>query len=211
MVSPDAVFGVLGSKSLLVSPDAVFAGLLPVFAAPVAVPVLAVPVFAADVGRSELCAARTGLPPAGAAWAGSTVQLRNMKYCWPSVHTFVVNQYSTRPYCQYKPVSEKNGTMYIMYFCMPAIGLSGSMFPVCMRPRLEVCRTVMNVVVALSATVIAATIDGTSPIPGVCGNSSLSYRCTPKMVAFCALTSTGTVRPYLGTWPGFHSAMARST
>src|SRR5262249_17986812 len=87
-------------------------------------------------------AARPG-GPAGS--VGSVVQFRNMKYCWPSVHRLVVTQYSTSPYCQYKPVSEKNGTMYIMYFCAPAIGLSGSTL-VCIRPRLALCRTVMNVV-----------------------------------------------------------------
>jgi len=184
-----------------VPPVAVFAEPGAVFAAP-------------DAGRSELCVARGWLPVAAAvapaACAGSTVQLRNMKYCWPSVHRFVVTQYSTSPYCQYRPVSEKNGTRYIMYFCDWAIGLSGSTL-VCMRPRLELCRTVMNVVVALITTVTAATIEGPSPIPGVCGNSSLSYRCTPKIVALCALSSTGTVSPYLGTWPGFHSAISRST
>jgi hypothetical protein len=65
--------------------------------------------------------------------------------------------------------------MYCMYFCDWAIGLSGSTL-VCIRPRLALCRTVMNVVVALRTTVIAATIEGPAPMPGVCGNSSLSYR-----------------------------------
>jgi hypothetical protein len=49
-------------------------------------------------GRRELCPVRTaGVPVvaaavAPAAPAGSTVQFLNMKYCWPSVHRFVVTQ-----------------------------------------------------------------------------------------------------------------------
>jgi hypothetical protein len=51
---------------------------------------------AAERERSELCVA-TAVPVAGAvalaAPAGvTTSQFRNMKYCWPSVHTFVVTQ-----------------------------------------------------------------------------------------------------------------------
>ena len=44
-----------------------------------------------------------------------------------------------------------------------------------------------------------------------CENSSLSPRCTPKIVAFCALFTTGTVSPYFGTVCGTHVVMARST
>jgi hypothetical protein len=32
----------------------------------------------------------------------------------------------------------------------------------------------------------------------------LSPRCTPKIVAFCALDTTGTVSPYFGTVPRVH-------
>ena len=99
--------------------------------------------------------------------------------------------------------------MYCMNFCDWAIGLSGSTL-VCMRPRFALCRTVMNVVVALTTTVSAITMltwSGTD----WCENSSLSPRCTPKMVAFCALTTTGTVSPYFGVVPGVHVVMARST
>src|SRR5580658_4492772 len=99
--------------------------------------------------------------------------------------------------------------MYIMYFCDWAIGLSGSRL-VFMRPRLEVCRTVMNVVDALTTTVSAITMATCTDGEG-CENSSLSPRCTPKIVAFCALCRIGTVSPYLGARPGFHSAIARST
>ena len=83
--------------------------------------------------------------------------------------------------------------MYIMFFCIPAIGLSGSTL-VCIRPRLDVCRTVMKVVAALTATVSAITMATCSDGDG-CANSSLEYRWTPKMVAFCALATTGTVSP----------------
>ena len=113
LVSPDAAFGALGSKSVLVSPDAAFAVLVAVFAVPVfAVPVLAGPVLAVlafagpvlapDAGRAELCVTRAvplAAAVAPAAGTGSVVQFRNMKYCWPSVHTFVATQYSTSPYC----------------------------------------------------------------------------------------------------------------
>jgi len=56
--------------------------------------------------RSELCVVRPVMPVVAAAAAiaalpvGTIAQFRNMKYCWPSVHTFVVTQYITRPYCQ---------------------------------------------------------------------------------------------------------------
>src|SRR4029077_16695225 len=88
--------------------------------------------------------------------------LRDIRCCWPSVQTFVVTQYNTRPYCQYRPVSEKNGTMYCMIFCDWAIGLSGSML-VCIRPRFADCRTVMNVVAALIVTVTTITIEPLTP------------------------------------------------
>ena len=58
-------------------------------------------------------AASSGWPAPGRPWSrrparpprlsGLGVQFRNMTYCWPSVHRLVVTQYSTRPYCQYKP------------------------------------------------------------------------------------------------------------
>ena len=99
--------------------------------------------------------------------------------------------------------------MYCMYFCDWAIGLSGSML-VCMRPRFALCRTVMNVVEALTATVSTITM-ATCSGSDWCENSSLSPRWTPKMVAFCALTTTGTVSPYFGVVPGIQLVMARST
>ena len=149
---------------------------------------------APDAGRAEACRdepdpdepGRAGFgavraeppvvapPTAPSAPTSSVVQFLNMKYCWPSVHRLVVTQYSTRPYCQYSPVSEKNGTMYCMNFCDWAIGLSGSML-VCMRPRFALCRTVMNVVVALTTTVSAITMATCSDGAG-CANSSLSSR-----------------------------------
>ena len=48
----------------------------------------------------------------------------------------------TRPNCQYRPDSAKNGAMYIMYFCMFAAGLSGSTGPCCIMPRFWLCRIV---------------------------------------------------------------------
>ena len=65
--------------------------------------------------------------------------------------------------------------MYCMNFCDWAIGLLGSML-VCMRPRLALCRTVMNVVVALSATVSMITITTCKDSGGepAVRNSSLS-------------------------------------
>ena len=65
--------------------------------------------------------------------------------------------------------------MYCMNFCDWAIGLLGSTL-VCMRPRLALCRTVMNVVVALSATVITITITTCKDSGGepAVRNSSLS-------------------------------------
>ncbi len=83
--------------------------------------------------------------------------------------------------------------MYCMNFCDWAIGLSGSTF-VCISPRLALCRTVMNVVVALTATVSAITMQTCSGGVG-CENSSLSPRWTPKIVACWALSTTGTVSP----------------
>src|SRR6266566_994889 len=70
-----------------------------------------------EAGRAWFCAGRAGPPvvappTAPSAPPVSVVQFLNMKYCWPSVHRLVVTQYRTRPYCQYSPVSEKNGTMY---------------------------------------------------------------------------------------------------
>ena len=44
--------------------------------------------------------------------------------------------------------------MYCMNFCDWAIGLVGSTL-VCMRPRLALCLTVMNVVVALSTLTVS--------------------------------------------------------
>jgi len=87
------------------------AGLVPL-AAGLVLPVRAEPavVFAApDAGLAELDAEPAGpdserialrvaraRPPTAVAvllgGAGSTVQLRNMKYCWPRVHTLVVTQ-----------------------------------------------------------------------------------------------------------------------
>ena len=118
-----------------------------------------------------------------------------MMNCCDTVHTFVVTQYSTSPYCQYKPVSEKNGTMYIMYFCDAAIGLSGSTPGLCISPRLDVCRTVMNVVDALIATDTTMMIEPRMPRVWVCGKSSLSPRWTPKIVALRALSTALLVRP----------------
>src|ERR1035441_4110232 len=59
--------------------------------------VLAAPVFVPEACRGELCAVRAVAPVVAAAVApgapvGSTVQFRNMKYCWPSVHRLVVTQ-----------------------------------------------------------------------------------------------------------------------
>ncbi len=67
-----------------------------------------------------------------------------------------MTQYRTRPYCQYRPDSAKTGTMYCIIFCDDAIGLFGSICGV--MPRFMLCRTVMNVVVALTTTVSRITI-----------------------------------------------------
>ena len=64
--------------------------------------------------------------------------------------------------------------MYCMNFCDWAIGLSGSRL-VCMRPRFALCRTVMNVVVALTTTVSAMMMATCSDGAG-CANSSLLSR-----------------------------------
>jgi len=67
-----------------------------VVAAPVRAPpaaVLAAPVFAPEACRGELCAVPVvAAAVAPAAPVGSTVQFRNMKNCWPSVHRWVVTQ-----------------------------------------------------------------------------------------------------------------------
>jgi hypothetical protein len=55
---------------------------------------------APEVGRSELLVVRTVVPAAPAVAGTGGSQFLNMKYCWPSVHRFVVTQYSTSPYCQ---------------------------------------------------------------------------------------------------------------
>ena len=99
--------------------------------------------------------------------------------------------------------------MYIMYFCDWAIGLSGSTL-VCMRPRFELCRTVMKVVVALTATVRKMTI-ATCKGTCWCEKSRLSLRWTPRIVATRALSTVEMFRPYFSGVPGFQSAMARST
>ena len=96
----------------------------------------------------------------------------NRTYCWPSVHTLVVTQYRTRPNAQYKPDRAKNGTMYAMYFCEDAIGLSGVICGV--MPRLVLCRTVMNVVATLIATAQRITILACSGTYIVPVNSTLS-------------------------------------
>ena len=53
-----------------------------------------------ELGRTELCVARTAVPAAPTVAGSAGAQFRNMKYCWPSVHRLVVTQYSTSPYCQ---------------------------------------------------------------------------------------------------------------
>src|SRR5215468_5660352 len=112
-------------------------------------------------------------------------------YCWPSVHTFVVTQYRTSPNAQYRPDRAKSGTMYAMYFCVAAIGLSGVICGV--MPRLVLWRTVMNVVTTLIATAQQITIlacSGTCMVPV---NSTLSPILAPRMFACCALRTTDSV------------------
>src|SRR5581483_4683211 len=155
-----------------------------------------------DAVRDEAPVPGLGLAVALLAAVPIGSQFLNMKYCWPSVHRLVVTQYSTRPYCQYSPVSEKNGTMYCMNFCDWAIGLSGSTVPVCMSPRLALCRTVMNVVVELTTTVRMITMITCSGGVGW-AKRNLSPRCTPKIFASCALCTIGWVNPYLSGEPCF--------
>src|SRR6516164_8621135 len=95
-----------------------------------------------------------------------------------------------------------------MYFCDAAIGLSGVICGV--MPRLVLWRTVMNVVVTLIATAQRITILACSGTYMVPVNSTLSEMWAPKMLAFCALFTTDSDRPY-GVGPDFQSAIPRST
>src|SRR6516225_12243610 len=96
-----------------------------------------------------------------------------------------------------------------MYFCEAAIGLSGVICGVI--PRLVLCRTVRKVVTTLIVTKHRITIlasSGTCMPGGV--NSTLSEMWAPRMLAFCALFTTDSDRPY-GVGPDFQSAIPRST
>src|SRR5207248_2326601 len=88
----------------------------------------------------------------------------NSTYCCPSVQMLVVIQYRTSPNAQYRPESANSGTMYIMYFCDDAIGLSGVICGV--MPRLVLCRTVMKVVTTLTTTAQQMTIFAWTDTPG---------------------------------------------
>ena len=92
----------------------------------------------------------------------------------------------TRPYCQYRPVRAKNGAMYIMFFDMlcaiAAPGWSGSGICWFIMPRLELCRMVRNVVVALTATESRITARTVHDSP-VVAHRNLSDSSTPKMCA----------------------------
>src|SRR6202034_1230708 len=113
--------------------------------------VLADGVLTAPVGPDAACVA-----DAPTVVLPTTGSLRNRKCCCPSVQTLVVTQYRTRPNCQYRPVSAKNGAMYIMFFdiawAAAAPGWSGSGAVWFIMPRRWLCRIVMNVVPALTST-----------------------------------------------------------
>src|ERR1035441_3326102 len=96
-----------------------------------------------------------------------------------------------------------------MNFCDDAIGLSGVICGVI--PRLVLCRTVMNVVAALTRTVIKITtrplLESGNSVGGLIDDRNLSATVTPKMCACCALVTTDLVSPYMGwSWE-----IARST
>ena len=77
-------------------------------------------------------------------------------------------------------------------------------------PRFMLCRTVRYVVAMLIRTKMRMTIfacSGTSPW----ANRNLSATVTPRILACWALSTICSVSPYLGAWPGFHSAIAFST
>src|SRR5579875_3180310 len=99
--------------------------------------------------------------------------------------------------------------MYIMYFCDWPIGLSAVACGII--PRFWLCRTVRNVVTMLISTAITITTFASTGTCSVPANSTLSEMCAPKMDASGALRTIGSGRPYLVAWPGFHSAIARST
>src|ERR1700722_12141189 len=120
----------------------------------------------------------------------------------------------TRPYCQYRPVSAKNGAMYIMFLDMlcaiAAPGWSGSGTCWFIMPRLALCRMVRNVVQALIATEARMTARTVQDSP-VVAHKNLSESSTPNTWAVCALLTVATDSPYLGACPGTQSEMALST
>ncbi len=95
--------------------------------------------------------------------------------------------------------------------CTSATGPSGCPGPrwSAWRPRFALCRTVMNVVVALTTTVSAITMDTCSSTDWS-AEQQLVLQVHAEMVAFCALTTTGTVS-CTSVWASTHVVMARRT